>query len=849
MRDEDFKDFERVDALVRRALDLDRSERESFLIEACGSDARLLESVRQLLDLALKDDDALRPAGGLRGLPLPSESSSHLFFEGELLGPWRIIELIGQGGMARVYRAERADGAYQQDVAVKLLHRPSRSAELAQRFEQERRVLARLGHPNISRLLDGGTTDDGLPYIVMEYVEGQAIDQYCDEQRLSIEDRLSLFLQVCEAVQFAHRQLIVHRDIKPKNILVTRGGVPKLLDFGIAKLLVNESDSVDLTQTLLADRLLTPQYASPEQVLGEPVSTATDVYALGLLLYELLCGQRARQIETSRPRAVERAICETRPTTPSIACTTDHSKSTPASRPVESIASSRQLTPRRLCRRLRGDLDNIVMMALRREPERRYATAQQMAEDVRAFLDMRPVRARPDSLAYRLDRYLRRHLFGAAVAAVASLLMVMTVVFYTMQLTRERDAAEQAAERARIEGAKAEQVSSFLVGLFEASRPDESLGRELNARDLLTQGVEGIEALDAEPEVQARVLSVIAKTHHRLGEFEAAEQLYRRALLQREALFGPEHVQVAESLNDLGVLLKDTAQFESARPLLTRAVELRRKLPDASAADLAISVEELGRLLREEDHLQQAQVLFEEGLKIRREVYGEAHSETLSSLNSVALMYRDIGDFVTAGERFGELVEGYRQVMGERHPWTAIAMGNQAQVLMDLRQWDAAEAIMAEAWSIKQETLDDDHVSLAVTMNHLGEIYREQGRLDESIEMLERAIQIGHAGWGESHPWLAAFHMNKGSAHLLQGGLAESDHHLQFSLAMHEAIFGVSDWRTAEVRVWIGGLRAAQERPDEAETLLLSNYEILVKEKGVEHPVSRQASDLIPPAA
>lgn len=839
MGDRDFSSFDQLDSIVGQALDLPAESRDDFLIAACQSDAELLTEATTILSLALDETSDLAPGAGLSAFAssYPTDESAPAR-AGERFGPWCILDEIGSGGMAKVYLAERADGAYEQQVAIKLLDRAGRLDISESRFEHERNVLARLQHPNIARLLDGGQTDDGRSYIVMEYVDGERIDRYCDRHAMSTGDRLKLFTQVCETVHFAHRQLIVHRDIKPGNILVTNDGTPKLLDFGIAKLLEPDSKPLDMTQTLVAHRLLTPQYASPEQILGEPVSTATDVHALGLLLYELLSGHRARIIDSTQPGAIERVICETQPITPSMACAIDHAaaRGRPARNATE-IAAARQLTPTRLRRRLRGDLDNIVMMALRREPERRYASAQQMADDIARHLARRPVSARPDSLTYRLDRYVRRHVAGISITAVAIAAVTSTTIYYTEQIAQQRDAAQLAAERARIESARAEQVSDFLTALFEASRPDEALGRELSARDLLDQGLERIEALEDEPEVQSRIISVIAKTHHRLGDYGRAESLYRRALTIRERHFGLNHPQLVESLNDLGVVLKDRGKLEAAEAFLRRAVDLRRALLGNSHEDLAISLEELGRLLREQGRLLEARSLFEEGLGIRRSIYGDRHSETLSSLNSVAMMQRDLGDAHSALELFRELVAGYRAVKGARHPWTASSMVNMAHALMDLERWQESVDLLESALSIERETLGADHVGVAITLNHLGTAYRERGELEQSRTVLQEAIQIGRAGWGERHPRLSGFLLNMGRTELALGRLSAAEQLLGESVAMHREFFPEPDWRTAEAEGWLGQVAAELGQVQSAERLMLDSHAALLESKG---PGARQ---------
>jgi len=414
--------WQRVKHLVGEVMTLDVGDREAFLNRICDGDSELHREVRSLLSSHERaGTDFLNESA----MDLPGLTASVAGASDRRIGPYRIIEELGRGGMGEVYRALRADGQYTKEVAVKLVQ--DGSASLAERFRQERQILASLDHFNIARLLDGGTTEGGVPYLVMELVEGTRIDVYCTQQQLSVKNRLRLFLQVCDAVQFAHQRLIIHRDLKPGNILVTAAGIPKLLDFGIAKILDVDSEQGQSESTLTLFRLLTPKYASPEQVRGEPITTASDVYSLGVVLYELLTGRSPYLESSSVPHEAARAACEFEPLKPS---TIARSKRNLASGTAlgEIGFPQEPLAPEKLAKQLKGDLDNIVLKALRKEPQRRYSSVEQFAEDIRRNLANLPIVARKDTARYRASKFITRHKAGVAGAALVAMILVAGLV-------------------------------------------------------------------------------------------------------------------------------------------------------------------------------------------------------------------------------------------------------------------------------------------------------------------------------------------------------------------------------------------------------------------------------------
>lgn len=447
----------RVKELFEAAVDLAPNERAALLSSECGGDDALRREIESLLDSDNQTDGFIeKPAFEIPRDLFPEAEES---LAGRQFGAYQVIREIGRGGLGAVYLAARADDEYRKQVAIKLVRRGLDTEDILHRFRNERQILAQLDHPNIARLIDGGTTDDGLPYFVMEYVNGEPINAYCDANALATTERLTLFRKVCAAVTYAHQNLVIHRDLKPSNILVTPEGEPKLLDFGIAKLL-SAGDEL-FTQTIPALRVMTPEYASPEQVKGDKIMTTSDVYSLGVLLYELLTGRRPYRLKTRTTEEISRAITEQEPERPSTAI----SQRSDRNSPVSAIRNPKSL---------RGDLDNIVLMAMRKEPVRRYASVGQFSEDLRRHLTGLPVIARKDTVSYRASKFVNRHRIGVAAAALVLLSLLGGIVATLIQV-----------QTARRERAKAEAISGFLQRTLSAANPDRNPGSQPTVKDVL----------------------------------------------------------------------------------------------------------------------------------------------------------------------------------------------------------------------------------------------------------------------------------------------------------------------------------------------------------------------------
>ncbi|HMB67822.1 MAG TPA: serine/threonine-protein kinase, partial [bacterium] len=701
----DSRRFEEVRRLFQRAVELPEAKRASFLAEACAGDDVLLHEVESLLH-ADDDPEDLLSGSAMEALALPGAAP----VVGRRIGVWEIRQELGVGGMGAVYLAERADGQFEQRVALKLIRSGLDSESVLRRFHEERRILAQLDHANIARLLDGGVTEDGVPYFTMEYVDGDPIDKYCDRGRLSIEERLELFRTVCAAVQHAHRNLVVHRDLKPSNILVSATGEVKLLDFGIAKVL--GQDGADPATTRTGLRAMTPAYASPEQVAGEPMTTASDVYSLGVVLYELLCGRRPYSVDDATPAALERSIRTTQPERPSRALDRP-----PTEQPsTDAVAKARGASPGHVRRLLRGDLDNICLTALRKEPERRYGSAEALAEDLRRVLRGQPVTARPDTAAYRVQKFVGRNRVAVAGVAFVFVLIAALIGFYTGRLAEERDVALREAR-------KAARVSEFLASLFQTSDPRESGGENLTARQMLDRGAARVEHdLRNEPEVLAGMEGVIGDVYRSLGLYDEARPWLEKSLRLNLEHVGEDDLATADSRFKLGVLTYETGEANAARAEVRRVLEVQRRHLAPGDPQLAITLNDLGWILSEVDSLDAAEASLMEALRIREAVFGPddpAVAETLTNLGAIAYNRGELDD---ALEKYQRALIVRRSALGPEHALTGYSLQNLGTVFEVRAQVDSADAYYRQAITVLEQALGPDHPERAVGLENLARL-------------------------------------------------------------------------------------------------------------------------------
>lgn len=799
-----------IEAALDAALDAAPADRPALLDQRCAGDPTLRAAVEGLLAAALAPTNpALDPgavaqplwaglaAAETDGAPLP-----------ERFGPYRVLEEIGHGGMGTVFLAERDDDQYHKRVAIKVLRRGMARTDLVQRFRHERQILASLDHPGIARLLDGGIGTDGSPYLVMEYLEGEPLDGYCRDRQLPIATRLQLFEAVAEAVQYAHEQLVVHRDLKPSNILVTHAGQVKLLDFGIAKLLDESAAERPLTQTAM--RVMTPEYAAPEQVRGGRISAATDVYALGVLLYELLAGQRPYSLAGRSLSEVERIICETEPPRPSAVVTRD--ATTAAAEPLR--------------RRLRGDLDTITLKALQKDPVRRYHSVAAMLEDLQRYRDGRPVLARPDTPFYRAGKFARRH--AAAVTAIAAVMAALAGAGWYQRELRAR---------AEAEAANAAAAAEFLTSIFGASDPYDpspERGREVTALALLDRGAERVDsALADNPTLQARMQTVLGRIYANLGLYDRAAPLLERAAA---LLRGPA---AADGLRELGAVYIGMGRAVEAESLLVEAVRRFRGLGPARREALAAALDRLATSRQEQARYADAEPLFVEALALRRALHGERHLDVTESLNNLALIRWLQADYVGADSLYRRAVELRRDLLGPSHLLVAETMHNLATAQESLGHLDSAETLFRESLALKRAALVGPHPSLSVHLNNLGNLLRQRDQPAEAETFYQEALAMDLAVFGEVHPYVAAGLNNLGGLYMDEGRFTESVVAFERALEVNRRRLGEEHTAVALNLNNIGTVLLRQGEVARAEPYHRQAAERFRRLAGPEHPSTR----------
>lgn len=690
------------------------------------------------------------------------------------IGHYDIVGLLGEGGMGDVYLAQRADGEFTQRVAVKVLGSRRPGKEMIRRFQAERQILANLEHPNIARLIDGGETEDGLPYLAMEFVAGSPITTYCKERRLGIEQRLQLFRKVCSAVQHAHRNLVIHRDIKPSNILVTDSGEPKLLDFGIAKLLDPSELDHTVVETLDSARLMTPRHASPEQVRGDSVTISTDIYSLGVLLYELLSGHFPYEITSNRPSDIEHAICDTEPPAPS-------------SRLTGSLRNSEQpraaaVAVKNLARQLGGDLDNIVLTAMQKDPERRYASAGEFAGDIDNFLAHRPVRARADSFIYRTRKFLRRN----RVAAVAAALVVITVgvasTLSVIGIAEERDIAQS-------ERLKAEAINEFLLGIFEISDPSESRGENISARQLLEAGTRRIRfELDDQPAVQATLLRVLGEVYYSLGDLETAEPMLRDALQRMIDVYGEQSADAATAKIALGILVQDLNDYEQSGKLFEESMATRVSVHGYEHFDVVEAISTRAFHAEMDGDLDKALELHREALTLARRLANGDHPFLAESMTKLAGILRIIGNNADAEPLLRDALAMQDRLYGGDHPESADTKRQLAGLLRETREFEEADRLYREVIATRELMLGPDHLEVAHSWNSYSQLLADMGEDEAALTAHQNFVEILERVFDGPHPSFGAAYNNFAVMLSTSGDFEGAIKNYQLSIDMQDAV-------------------------------------------------------------
>ncbi len=800
-------DWQRVKALFAQALDVPAAERDGWIAAQCGDDAATLAELRSLLAAqnAPRSDFLSRGEHLFSPVFQAHADAANAPGAGARIGPYLLLREIGAGGMGRVFLAERADGQVHRQVALKLIRGDFFNPELLRRFLRERDTLARLTHPHIATLHDGGVAEDGAPYFTMELVEGEPVDRWCDAQRLDVRARVGLVLKICDAVQYAHRNLVVHRDIKPSNILVTANGEPKLLDFGIAKPL---ADAADGEQTGTNLQPMTREYAAPEQVLGEPVTIATDEYSLGVLLYELLTDHRPYRRAALGEIGWSKAILEESPEPLDRAI--DRPRRGKQESEAARIAAARGTSVEALKRLLRGDLERIVQRTLAKTPEARYSTVGALAEDLRAYLDGRALSG--GTRTYRLRKFVRRHWLPLAAGAAA----VLAIIGGTAGIAWEARQREHAAESALREAKTSASVKDFLIGLFEAVDPQEAKGRNITARELLDRGKKNIDTKPPDdPIVKAEMQAVLGRIDFRLGLFAEASELQRQAAAAFAA-DGTRALSLLQTELDRSETLVEALDFKTATATLAAAESHLHAMPDAPARErtrlltlksaLAVQQRQFADAKRDADAavalaraapvddrllthalllagdaewglhaLDAAEAHFREGLALAERTEG-------ADGMTVASMHRNLGIIAASRSHFADALAEVRisldihsRVLGAEHPLTLDDMAEVAQYQQHLGHFREASELLQKTDAVQQRTLGAQSPARGGTLVNLGVALIGNDDLPGAERAFEAAIAVWQPKFGRDFPGVQFAVGNLGHVHRLQGRLDEAE--------------------------------------------------------------------------
>ncbi len=731
------EEWQEVQVLVYDALQHPEGDRRAFLEQACAGKPELKREAASLLAEADEASDFIaEPVLALGTRSEPEDTGKHRI--GRRIGHYVIRREVGSGGMGSVFLASRTDD-YEKPVAIKVLKRGMDTVEIVRRFEHERQILANLDHPNISKLLDGGSTDDGRPYFVMERVEGESIDRYCDGHKLTLHQRLELFRKVCSAVHFAHQNLVVHRDLKPGNILVNGDGEPKLLDFGIAKLLESERPS---TQNPTLPQLtspgtgpMTPRYASPEQVKGEAITTASDVYSLGVLLYKLLSGHPPYRLAKPSMVALFAAICKDDPIPPSsvVSLTAElpAASGSLASVTPQSVAVTRSSDPPALRRRLAGDLDSIVLKALRKEPKERYSSAEQLSEDISRHLQGMPVAARKGTFIYKTTKFFRRHSMTVATAAAVFLMLVFGALWMASQ-------NQAAAERLRAD--RERQISESLAELIQSLRRlDPKAGEEEGFAERFHTEVRQY----VDNHKLAEIINEQAYAIEDAGGLKTAEILFRESLAMHLRLGGEEHREAITGTNNVASVLAAQGQYEEAEELFRKALDLKVAVYGPDSAQVAVALNNLGALYQNTGRLKESEPLMRRSLEIRQQVHGLESLEAGVAHNNLAFQYQLRGDFDGAEQEYRTALRIFRSHLGLKDWQVAVAMKNLATVLVKQGEAESAETMARQALEIFETSFQAvKHWRIADAESVLGGCLVARGLLQEARPLLTDSYPI-----------------------------------------------------------------------------------------------------------
>lgn len=805
----------KIRELFDKASNLNAVEREVFLNQECANELELKKEILSLLDSLENTKDFLEEASTI------VEQNKNNFTDPYIdkqIGNYLIDGEAGVGGMGIVYTGRRNDKEFEQKVAIKILKHGITSEYLLKRFQIERQTLANLQHQNIARLLDGGRTIDGLPYLVMEFIDGIPITEFCHQKKLSLEEKLKLFREVCTAVQYAHQNLIVHRDLKPGNILVTKDGIPKLLDFGIAKLIDEElvDNNEGLTRTGVWH--LTPEYASPEQIKGEKITTASDIYSLGVLLYQILTGYQPYKISNNSPAAISKIITEEIIQKPS-------EKVKDKSR---EHAESNLFLNDKISNQLKGDLDNIVSKAMHKDPARRYVSVEQFSEDVRRHLSGLPVIAQKDTAGYRLSKFIQRHKVGF----ISSVGFIVFLIINLIAIIWQANIAANERDKAKLEAQKVETVNKFLLDMLSSVDPTE-IGRDVKVYDVLRKSALGVEkGFKDQPGIEASIQKTIGKTLTSLGEYDEAKPHLLRSLLLNERVYGKQSNQASESNYELALYYHWIGELKTADSLYKKSLQIFKRNSDVSKRSLASTLNDYGILKSDFAEFDESKKMYEESLNILLENYGEKDRDVASLYNNLAIVMQAQKDLDGAEKYFHKALELNIELFGENRPEVSSNYNNLAYIYIDKGDFTRAEEYFIKSLELKKKYYGADHSYVGFAFLNLGGLEFRIGKINESEKYILDAIKNLKKSVNEDHIWLGLAYYWYGKILIEKSKYSEAETYLRKSLTINKKNYPKDHPNIISSSAELGVVSFHLGKFAEAEKLLVYGYNGVKSLKG-----------------
>ena len=760
--------WNKIESIVDEALECDPEDRKMLINEKCAGDPDLLHHVTSFLESINEADRFFTTSISVKDKLEYEAAASEVYnadyesFLGSTIGAYTLSELLGEGGMGAVFLGKRTDGQFEHTAAIKIIQSGLNRPDIYDHFLRERQILAGLNHENIARLYDGGVTENNIPYLIMEYVDGTPIDIYCDKYNLTINDRIQLFRSVCDAARYAHRNLVIHRDLKPENILIKQNGTVKVMDFGIAKLLDNSQpdNSIDVYKS----GYMSLSSASPEQIKQQPATTASDVYALGILLYNLLVGVHPYPKENS---SFKELILTHEP-----ASLSERFEQLPSNRKKE-ILKKRSVKERIGSGFLNKDLNAISQKCLNKRADDRYQSVDDLLDDLNRYESHLPVNARMAGSFYRAGKFFRRNRGPLSVAVSMLLIILLSGFFYTYTVQQERDLAQ-------LEANKATQVTQFVLDLFKGSDPSQNGGNNISARELLDRGIDRTEYLSNQPEIQASMLEVLGRILTQLGDYSSANELIQKSIDLRLDVFGEESLETVSSYEQMGILLSAQGDLFQAQSVLEDALVMRDRLQGNSQSAISEATSELAYVYRRLGKFDEAEKIYRSLINTYENELGPEDPLTLSSLSSLGVTLHTSGRLDEAESIYRDVLKKRLEIYNTAHPDIAMSYNNLGSLLLNLGQFEESEAMLKNALQMRQTLFGESHPKIALTMNNLGILNRNTGRFEEAISLISESMTINRELFGKDELQTATNLFSLAELYMMTGKYEQAyDHYRQ----------------------------------------------------------------------